>query len=96
MARQLADWSSFFLLPEGVSRELRGQGLVTWAHDNVWQQLRDTRPPQGTIRVRTWTCVTLCMEAAVCCMHDQSMWQLALTESAFQQERLWVQAALWV
>lgn len=51
MARQLTDWSSFFLLPEGVSRELRGQGLVSWANDNVWQQLNDRRPPPGTVRV---------------------------------------------
>lgn len=52
LARQLTDWSSFFLLPEGVSRELRGQGLLSWARDNVWQQLRDRPPPAGTVRVR--------------------------------------------
>ena len=51
MARSLADWSSFFLLPEGVSRELRGQGLVSWARANVWQQLTEQPAPPGTVRV---------------------------------------------
>jgi hypothetical protein len=51
MARQLADWSSFFLLPEGVARELRGQGLLSWANDNVWVHMQDRRAPPGTVRV---------------------------------------------
>ena len=53
IARSLADWSSFYLLPQGLSRELKGQGLASWLHDHVWRQLRDNEePPPGTARVR--------------------------------------------
>lgn len=51
LARSLQDASCFFLVPEGLSRELRGRGLAAWAHENVLQPLAELQAPPGTVRV---------------------------------------------
>lgn len=51
MARSLQDLTAFLLVPEGLGRELRGQGLAAWARENVTHQL--WAPPPGTVRVRS-------------------------------------------
>ncbi|PRW44238.1 Arginine repressor [Chlorella sorokiniana] len=51
LARSLQDASCFFLVPEGLSRELRGRGLAAWTHENVWQPLAELQAPPGTVRV---------------------------------------------
>ncbi|KAL4428404.1 hypothetical protein ABPG75_002493 [Micractinium tetrahymenae] len=56
LRRQLADWSSFLLLPEGVRRELRGQGLGGWVQQHVLERLQGPRQaPPGTVWVQVAT-----------------------------------------
>lgn len=52
LKRQLADWSSFLLLPEGVRREMRGQGVGGWLQQHVWERLQGPRQaPPSTVWV---------------------------------------------
>lgn len=56
LKRQLEDWSTFLLLPEGLRRELRGQGLASWLKQHVWEPLQEPRQaPPGT----AWVTVAL-------------------------------------
>lgn len=51
LARSLQDASCFFLVPEGLGRELRGRGLAAWARESVLQPLAELQAPPGTVRV---------------------------------------------
>jgi len=55
LARCLLDWGSFLLVPEGLSRELRGQGLAAWLRQHLWEHIRTPRQaPPGTAWVSGW------------------------------------------
>lgn len=66
LARSLQDASCFFLVPEGLSRELRGRGLAAWAHENVLQPLAELQAPQGTVRVSGEVAAAATLHAVGC------------------------------
>eukprot|EP00887_Chlorella_sp_A99_P005033 scaffold4.g5033.t1 len=51
--RWLQGWAAYLLVPEGLSREMRGRGLVRWLRTHVWRRLQEPAPgpPPGTAAI---------------------------------------------
>ena len=94
LVENIKDWVSFFFVPEGVSRELRGQGLISWLHANVWRRLREAErpPPPGTVAVAVAPARDATQQQQHCRLHQQQQHVIIVPdEMNIQQLRLLVQ-----